>query len=106
MLCCTSAPPTTLMSQSREITGHVVGARKQTCGFLAPAACEEWLARGPGIALGGLRDDMGTKVLAVDAFEALGGLLDRRVRVHPALLLGGDRVAVEIGLDDGRGDPF
>src|SRR5260221_6676781 len=104
MLCCTSAPPTTLMSLSPEITGHVVGARKQTCGFLAPAACAESPAWRPWIALGGFRDGMGTEVLVVDTFEAFGGLLDRRVRLHPAPLLGCDPVAIEVRLDDRRRD--
>src|SRR5262245_24669140 len=39
MLCCTSAPPTTWMSGSRDSTGQANGATKQTCIELAGGSC-------------------------------------------------------------------
>src|SRR5260221_9679230 len=91
MLCCTSAPPTTLICVLPEITGHVVGARKQTCGLRAGS-------------LRGLGGRLVANVLVVDTFETFGGFLDAGVVADPALLLRGDLVAVEVCVDDGRGD--
>src|SRR5881396_34917 len=101
MLCCTSAPPTTGMPVSRASTGQVVGARKQTCGrgaafWMAPSAVLAGRPSSSGVGKG-----MGADITLVDALEVAGRHLDGSVGSHPALLLGRDRLAVEVGVDDG-----
>src|ERR1700752_2553579 len=91
MLCCTSAPPTTLMELLRANTGHVVGATKQILG----------LRRGAGSSSSGCaREGVRTDISFIDSFEVLRGLLDAGIGAHPAVLLGGDRLAVELGVHD------
>src|SRR5690242_17097167 len=95
MLCCTSAPPTTGIVTSSESTGHVVGARKQTCGRATRCATD----RG---ALLGARSRKGiwVDITAVDVLEVACGLVDRGVGAQPPFLLRGDGFALAIDGDD------
>src|SRR5258706_14571150 len=103
MLCWTSGAPTAGISELAEMIGQVVGARKQTCVGRAPAFCAPPPDAGRSSGLG---ECVGADISLVDSLEALGGLLDARVRAHPALLLERDRIAVEVGVDDGTRDLF
>src|SRR5207302_11260273 len=95
MLCCTSAPPTTGIVTSPESTGHVVGARKQTCGRTARGAA------GRGALLGARsRKGIWADIAGIDVLEVACGLVDRGVGAQPPLLLGGDGFALAIDGDD------
>src|SRR5512146_914622 len=105
MLCCTSAPPTTGMSRSPESTGHAVAATKHTWGFTparAAAGASSRSASTPGSS--GARKRVGPNVALVDTFQLQGGVFDAGVRAHPALLLGRDRVALPVGVEDRPGE--
>src|SRR5947199_24280 len=84
----TSAPPTTLIAVSPEITGQVVGATKHTCRRGEPSRAARGTWGRAMAASGGADKDSRANVLLIDTFEALGGFLDAGVRAHPALLLG------------------
>src|SRR5512141_3455377 len=100
MLCWTSAPPTTRMFRSPVITGQVVGATKQTCGFTparAAASASGWAASQAAMpASSGARQCRDSDVALVDTLELQGGVFDAGVLPHPALLLRGDRIALAV----------
>src|ERR1700687_3399952 len=101
MLCCTSAPPTTLISRSREMSGQVVGARKHTCGRFAPeASLSARASSAPWGLLRGVVSGMWANITVVDALERARSRFDTRVVTHPALLFCADRLAIAVRNDD------
>src|SRR5258708_17320282 len=106
MVCCSSAPPTTLRSLDAESTGHVVGATRQTLGLRASEAAPAAGEPGDAVSVpsGSEAKWLASYISFINPFEVLRRLLDAGVRSHPALLLRGDLVVVDLGLDDGLRD--
>src|SRR3954470_13899196 len=102
-LCCTSAPPANWKRVSPESTGHALSAAKQMCGLRAGGAGGVMAAptrRASASRSSGKGAGIGPYIPCVDKFELLGDILDAGVRAYPALLVGDDRLARRVRLED------